>query len=282
MRVMRYPDVKDECSKNTLCLLLQIRSYVSSFLDDRLLVGAPRAQSSQPGTNHSGVVFKCSLSTLHDDCIPLRFDQDEKGNPVSPFVDLQSLSSHCVNCLDLSFPPTHEQPPTHQFQRMTSGSESQFALRDQVATSWWVIDGELQAETLDSCFQKIEWFSVHWSNIFSLLLWTSNGTGLCSSIRVEGSRLPVGSGGLLLPDSVSGLSEDVGALFQSSGEQSTRRVRLLSGWNECRYFGRERHCDRYTWSLHVERNDLYEFNSIRDARRQGMVLRTSGWKCSCR
>lgn len=43
-----------------------------------MLVGAPRAQSGQPGTNHSGAVYKCSLTTLKQDCVQLKIDQDSK------------------------------------------------------------------------------------------------------------------------------------------------------------------------------------------------------------
>jgi hypothetical protein len=43
-----------------------------------MLVGAPRAQSGQPQTNHSGVVFKCSLTTFKKDCVQLKIDQDNK------------------------------------------------------------------------------------------------------------------------------------------------------------------------------------------------------------
>lgn len=49
-----------------------------------MLVGAPKAQSSQPGTNHSGLVFRCPLSTLHTDCNPLSIEQDDK--PPEPSV----------------------------------------------------------------------------------------------------------------------------------------------------------------------------------------------------
>jgi len=49
-----------------------------------ILVGAPKAQSSQPGTNHSGLVFRCPLSTLHTDCNPLSIEQDDR--PPEPSV----------------------------------------------------------------------------------------------------------------------------------------------------------------------------------------------------
>lgn len=47
-------------------------------------MGAPRAQSSQPGTNRSGVVYKCPFTTFHDDCLAITIDQDDK--PPSPSV----------------------------------------------------------------------------------------------------------------------------------------------------------------------------------------------------
>lgn len=43
-----------------------------------MLIGAPRAQSGQPGTNHSGVVFKCPLTTYKKDCVQLKIDQDNR------------------------------------------------------------------------------------------------------------------------------------------------------------------------------------------------------------
>ena len=47
-------------------------------------MGAPRAQSSQPGTNRSGVVYKCPFTTFHDDCLAITIDQDDK--PPGPSV----------------------------------------------------------------------------------------------------------------------------------------------------------------------------------------------------
>ncbi|CAG2167049.1 unnamed protein product, partial [Oppiella nova] len=43
-----------------------------------LLVGAPRAQSGQPQTNHSGVVFKCSVNTFKKDCTQIKIEEDSK------------------------------------------------------------------------------------------------------------------------------------------------------------------------------------------------------------
>lgn len=34
----------------------------------RILVGAPLDQNLQPGTNHSGALWKCPLTSSHNDC----------------------------------------------------------------------------------------------------------------------------------------------------------------------------------------------------------------------
>jgi len=34
----------------------------------RILVGAPLDQNLQPGTNHSGALWKCTLTSYHNDC----------------------------------------------------------------------------------------------------------------------------------------------------------------------------------------------------------------------
>lgn len=49
-------------------------------IDNVLLVGAPRAQTSQPGTNHSGAVYRCPLSTRYSDCSQLSIET-EKAEP---------------------------------------------------------------------------------------------------------------------------------------------------------------------------------------------------------
>jgi hypothetical protein len=51
-----------------------------------MLVGAPRAQSGQPQTNHSGAVFKCSLTTFKKDCVQLKIDQDNKRKTCASFA----------------------------------------------------------------------------------------------------------------------------------------------------------------------------------------------------
>ncbi|KAI1301767.1 Integrin alpha-PS1 [Halotydeus destructor] len=58
-------------------------------IESVLLVGAPRAQSSQPGTNHSGVVYRCKLSTSDDDCVPIRIDRDDQVPPRDVSLDDQ-------------------------------------------------------------------------------------------------------------------------------------------------------------------------------------------------
>lgn len=49
-------------------------------IENVLLVGAPRAQTSQPGTNRSGAVYRCPLSTRYSDCSQLNIET-EKTEP---------------------------------------------------------------------------------------------------------------------------------------------------------------------------------------------------------
>jgi len=56
-------------------------------------VGAPRAQSGQPGTNHSGVVFKCSLTTYKNDCVQLKIEQDNKRKTFKECNQFAQLSA---------------------------------------------------------------------------------------------------------------------------------------------------------------------------------------------
>ncbi|GIY96147.1 integrin alpha-PS1 [Caerostris extrusa] len=42
-----------------------------------LLVGSPRASTSQPGTNHSGAVYRCPISTRPKDCEQINIENDE-------------------------------------------------------------------------------------------------------------------------------------------------------------------------------------------------------------
>ncbi|XP_069676356.1 integrin alpha-PS1 isoform X2 [Periplaneta americana] len=41
---------------------------VSNEIDSWLLVGAPLGKNLQPGTNHSGALYRCPLTTSHNDC----------------------------------------------------------------------------------------------------------------------------------------------------------------------------------------------------------------------
>jgi len=40
----------------------------------RLLVGAPLDQNLQPGTNRSGALWKCPITTRRDDCVQVVTD----------------------------------------------------------------------------------------------------------------------------------------------------------------------------------------------------------------
>lgn len=45
---------------------IQFDNIVSLFT--RILVGAPLGQNLQPGTNRSGALWKCPLTSTYDDC----------------------------------------------------------------------------------------------------------------------------------------------------------------------------------------------------------------------
>ncbi|EEC08879.1 integrin alpha-ps, putative [Ixodes scapularis] len=47
----------------------------------RLLVGAPRAQTSQPGTNRSGAVYKCPMTTWLQDCKQIPIEEEKTDSP---------------------------------------------------------------------------------------------------------------------------------------------------------------------------------------------------------
>lgn len=47
-----------------------------TVIDNLVLVGAPRAQTSQPGTNKSGAVYRCPISTRYDDCTQLNVETE--------------------------------------------------------------------------------------------------------------------------------------------------------------------------------------------------------------
>ncbi|KAG8283959.1 integrin [Homalodisca vitripennis] len=58
---------------------------VECLLLRRLLVGAPLGQNLQPGTNRSGALWKCPLTTWTDDCEQVI--TDGKRNAVDGFYD---------------------------------------------------------------------------------------------------------------------------------------------------------------------------------------------------
>ncbi|XP_015784877.1 integrin alpha-PS1 [Tetranychus urticae] len=60
-----------------------VAEHLIDFDSPVLLVGAPRAQTDQPGTNRSGYLFQCKTSNFIDDCTPLSVDYD-RSNPLPP------------------------------------------------------------------------------------------------------------------------------------------------------------------------------------------------------
>lgn len=55
--------------------LHKIQENARNAIDNNwILVGAPLAQNLQPGTNHSGALFKCPLTARKDDCIQVKTD----------------------------------------------------------------------------------------------------------------------------------------------------------------------------------------------------------------
>ncbi|XP_054716032.1 integrin alpha-PS1-like [Uloborus diversus] len=57
----------------------QILDSRKSVLENVLLVGSPRASTSQPGTNHSGAVYRCPISTHTKDC--RQIDIENESDP---------------------------------------------------------------------------------------------------------------------------------------------------------------------------------------------------------
>ncbi|KAG0428530.1 hypothetical protein HPB47_024486 [Ixodes persulcatus] len=57
----------------------------------RLLVGAPRAQTSQPGTNRSGAVYKCPMTTWLQDCKQIPIDEEKTAPENTVLKDDQWL-----------------------------------------------------------------------------------------------------------------------------------------------------------------------------------------------
>ncbi|KAH8040230.1 hypothetical protein HPB51_009778 [Rhipicephalus microplus] len=68
------------------------RSFVwHDVLGAWMLVGAPRAQTSQPGTNRSGAVYRCPMSTRYDDCTQLPVENETKAPDKEVLKDDQWL-----------------------------------------------------------------------------------------------------------------------------------------------------------------------------------------------
>ncbi|XP_075535810.1 integrin alpha-PS1-like isoform X1 [Dermacentor variabilis] len=60
-------------------------------IESLMLVGAPRAQTSQPGTNRSGAVYTCPMTTRYDDCTQLPVDNDTNAPDKEVLKDDQWL-----------------------------------------------------------------------------------------------------------------------------------------------------------------------------------------------
>ena len=58
----------------TSCYRIKMISFVASFF--RLLIGAPRAQTRQPGVTRGGAVYRCPTGSGYCQEIPF----DTKGN----------------------------------------------------------------------------------------------------------------------------------------------------------------------------------------------------------
>nr|CAH7714321.1 unnamed protein product [Callosobruchus chinensis] len=74
----------------------------------RLLVGAPLGQNLQPGSNHSGALFKCPISTYDNDCIQVETD----GRRVGDFDYEEDTGDDEENALD---PPGNDEIKTGQW-----------------------------------------------------------------------------------------------------------------------------------------------------------------------
>uniref|UniRef100_A0A2I9LP33 Integrin alpha-ps n=1 Tax=Centruroides hentzi TaxID=88313 RepID=A0A2I9LP33_9SCOR len=70
-------------------LILEPASNVVS--EQVLLIGAPRAQTTQPGTNRSGAVYRCPISSWRKDCHQIQIDQQNVPPDNSTIKDDQWL-----------------------------------------------------------------------------------------------------------------------------------------------------------------------------------------------
>lgn len=58
-------------------------------IDFRILVGAPIGKNLQPKTNQSGALYKCPLTSYHDDCIQVV--TDGKRSEYLSFFNLKNI-----------------------------------------------------------------------------------------------------------------------------------------------------------------------------------------------
>lgn len=69
----------------------QVLDRQNSVLKHVLLVGSPRASTGQPGTNHSGAVYRCGVNTLTDDCEQLDIEYSDEPPESDEIKDDQWL-----------------------------------------------------------------------------------------------------------------------------------------------------------------------------------------------
>lgn len=63
----------------------------NSVVEHMLLVGAPRAQTNQPGTNRSGAVYRCPMTTYYQDCTQIPIETDSTAPDKEVLKDDQWL-----------------------------------------------------------------------------------------------------------------------------------------------------------------------------------------------
>lgn len=66
-----------------------LKIYQFFLLFFRILVGAPIGKNLQPKTNQSGALYKCPLTSYHDDCIQVV--TDGKRSKYTSFFILKNI-----------------------------------------------------------------------------------------------------------------------------------------------------------------------------------------------